>query len=187
MYQIPSPWNCPPKSYMPKFVLISLHFRENNAYCGLPQFNHTVTMVAPSPHKPRRRIKKANNGSGSEVSTAISSSDRTTTTRPSYPLAAFLWPARSSVSQWVVLPLILMAVGLFRWAAGLWGYSGKLCFTASLLQSLNVNRLPKPTYARRLRSSKTLDGNYDAVTDITVVLPRSRILGIGLPSLDGIS
>ena len=43
---------------------------------------------------------------------------------PAFPLAAFLWPARGTVSQWELLPLILMAVGLFRWAAGLWGYSG---------------------------------------------------------------
>jgi hypothetical protein len=31
------------------------------------------------------------------------------------------------LSQWEVLPLILMVVGLFRWAAGLWGYSGEAC------------------------------------------------------------
>ncbi len=43
---------------------------------------------------------------------------------PAFPLAAFLWPARGSVSQWELLPLILMAAGLFRWATGLWGYSG---------------------------------------------------------------
>lgn len=43
---------------------------------------------------------------------------------PAFPLAAFLWPVRSSTSQWEVLPVILMIVGLFRWAAGLWGYSG---------------------------------------------------------------
>ncbi|KAK0107420.1 Glucosyltransferase-like protein [Cadophora gregata f. sp. sojae] len=80
-------------------------------------------MVGPSPHKPRRKVKKTSNGS--EPSSATSSSaGRTSTSRPAYPLAAFLWPARSSVSQWEILPLILMAVGLFRWAAGLWGYSG---------------------------------------------------------------
>ncbi len=43
---------------------------------------------------------------------------------PPFPLAALLWPARGSASQWELLPLILMVVGLFRWAAGLWGYSG---------------------------------------------------------------
>ncbi|KAE8445895.1 hypothetical protein EG329_012674 [Mollisiaceae sp. DMI_Dod_QoI] len=76
---------------------------------------------SPSPHKPRRKVKKSSNGS--EVSSAPASG-RSSTSRPAYPLAAFLWPARSSVSQWEILPLILMAVGLFRWAAGLWGYSG---------------------------------------------------------------
>lgn len=91
-------------------------------------------MVGPSPHKPRRKVKKA--GGGSEVSFASEGSSRTTgrssysrTTpsghKPTYPLAAFLWPARGSTSQWEILPLILMVVGLFRWAAGLWGYSGK--------------------------------------------------------------
>lgn len=38
---------------------------------------------------------------------------------------AFLLPARGAVSQWVTLPLILMATGLFKWATGFWGYSGK--------------------------------------------------------------
>ncbi|KAI9694673.1 MAG: Glucosyltransferase-like protein [Bathelium mastoideum] len=44
--------------------------------------------------------------------------------RPAFPLVAFLWPAKGSVSQWVTLPLILMIVGLFRWTTGFWGYSG---------------------------------------------------------------
>ena len=82
-------------------------------------------MVGPSPHKPRRKVKRPDNGS--EISTVTSpSSGRSQASRPTYPLAAFFWPARSSLSQWEILPLILMAVGLFRWAAGLWGYSGML-------------------------------------------------------------
>ncbi|EOD45639.1 putative glucosyltransferase protein [Neofusicoccum parvum UCRNP2] len=44
--------------------------------------------------------------------------------KPAFPLVAFLWPAKGTVSQWVVLPLILIAVGLFRWATAFWGYSG---------------------------------------------------------------
>ncbi|TKX26949.1 dolichyl pyrophosphate Man9GlcNAc2 alpha-1,3-glucosyltransferase-like protein [Elsinoe australis] len=44
--------------------------------------------------------------------------------QPAFPLAAFLLPAKGSVSQWVSVPLLLMAVGLFRWALGFWGYSG---------------------------------------------------------------
>ncbi|TVY53048.1 putative dolichyl pyrophosphate Man9GlcNAc2 alpha-1,3-glucosyltransferase [Lachnellula cervina] len=86
-------------------------------------------MVGPSPHRPRRKAKKTTTGNGSEVSSvAPSASPRSSSSssspKPAYPLAAFLWPARSSVSQWALLPLILMAVGLFRWAAGLWAYSG---------------------------------------------------------------
>ncbi|TQS34512.1 hypothetical protein Golomagni_05101 [Golovinomyces magnicellulatus] len=41
-----------------------------------------------------------------------------------FPLASFLWPTRNSGFQRNVLILILLVVGLFRWAAGLWGYSG---------------------------------------------------------------
>lgn len=77
---------------------------------------------SPSPHKPRRKAntKKPGNG-GSEKAPRTEALVRA----PAFPLAAFLWPARTSLSQWEVLPVILMVVGLFRWAAGLWGYSGK--------------------------------------------------------------
>lgn len=82
-----------------------------------------VTMAGPSPHKPRRKAKRAGGNGPSNLPVIM---EREALVRvPSFPLAAFLWPARSSVSQWELLPLILMVVGLFRWAAGLWGYSGK--------------------------------------------------------------
>lgn len=69
-------------------------------------------MTGPaSLHKPCRKIRKDDNG----VSNAA---------RPISPLASFFWPARGAVSQWEVIPLILITGGLFRWAAGLWGYSG---------------------------------------------------------------
>ncbi|KAK3300316.1 ALG6, ALG8 glycosyltransferase family-domain-containing protein [Chaetomium fimeti] len=76
---------------------------------------------SPSPHKPRRKVKQAANSTSNihNVGTV-----ETMARAPAFPLAAFLWPARGTVSQWELLPLILMAVGLFRWAAGLWGYSG---------------------------------------------------------------
>ncbi|KAG9244718.1 glycosyltransferase family 57 protein [Calycina marina] len=82
-------------------------------------------MVGPSPHKARRKVKRTGNGSetAGEVASSAPGTARATGNRPAYPLAAFLWPARN-VSQWEILPLILMTVGLFRWAAGLWGYSG---------------------------------------------------------------
>ena len=72
---------------------------------------------SPSPHKPRRRLKKVANGETISKTEALVRS-------PAFPLSAFLWPARGSVSQWESLALILMIVGVFRWAAGLWGYSG---------------------------------------------------------------
>ncbi|PHH88443.1 hypothetical protein CDD83_7524 [Cordyceps sp. RAO-2017] len=75
-------------------------------------------MASPSPHKSRRKPKKAAD------KPAPTTRPEALVRVPSFPLAAFLWPARSSSSQWEVLPLVLMVVGLFRWAAGLWGYSG---------------------------------------------------------------
>ncbi|KAK4659381.1 Glucosyltransferase-like protein [Podospora pseudocomata] len=74
----------------------------------------------PSPHKPRRKAKGAGGPSNLGHSISVESSGRA----PSFPLAAFFWPARGSASQWEILPIILMVVGLFRWAASLWGYSG---------------------------------------------------------------
>lgn len=75
--------------------------------------------TAKGQHKPRRKLKN-----GDDNGTQLTKSE-TLYRAPSFPLAAFLWPARGSVSPWEGLPLILMVVGLFRWAAGLWGYSGE--------------------------------------------------------------
>lgn len=82
-----------------------------------------MAMPSPSPHKARRRTKQ-NKGDNYDKPLRVVRAE-TLVRAPSFPLAAFLWPARSSSSQWEVLPAILMVVGLFRWAAGLWGYSGK--------------------------------------------------------------
>ncbi|PHH62387.1 hypothetical protein CDD81_7183 [Ophiocordyceps australis] len=79
-----------------------------------------MASASPSPHKARRKPKRPTTGTVKPAATPPDSLVRT----PSFPLAAFLWPARTSSSQWEVLPLILMVVGLFKWAAGLWGYSG---------------------------------------------------------------
>ncbi|KAI0483046.1 glycosyltransferase family 57 protein [Xylariaceae sp. FL0804] len=76
-----------------------------------------MAAASPAAHKPRRKTKKTAHFDASVKSEAL-------VRAPSFPLAALLWPARSSLSQWEVLPLVLMAAGLFRWAAGLWGYSG---------------------------------------------------------------
>ncbi|EKJ73580.1 hypothetical protein FPSE_06198 [Fusarium pseudograminearum CS3096] len=79
---------------------------------------------SPSPHKARRKTpKKPGNDSGIDVKERTPRAEALVRA-PAFPLAAFLWPARTSLSQWEVLPVILMVVGLFRWAASLWGYSG---------------------------------------------------------------
>ncbi|KAK3942718.1 glycosyltransferase [Diplogelasinospora grovesii] len=79
---------------------------------------------SPSPHKPRRKAKKTTTtttiGNGFSNLSTVEAAARA----PSFPLEAFFWPARGFRSEWELLPLILMAAGLFRWAAGLWGYSG---------------------------------------------------------------
>lgn len=76
-----------------------------------------------SSHKPRKRAKIQNDTkSSASISQRIMVSPQDE--KPSFPLAAFLWPARGGVSQWAVLPLILMFTGLFKWATGLWDYSG---------------------------------------------------------------
>ncbi|TGJ88535.1 hypothetical protein E0Z10_g239 [Xylaria hypoxylon] len=75
------------------------------------------TSAMSSPHKSRRKTKKTAHFDVNVKPEALVRS-------PTFPLEAILWPARSSLSQWEILPLVLMAAGLFRWAAGLWGYSG---------------------------------------------------------------
>jgi hypothetical protein len=72
-----------------------------------------------SPHKPRRKTKKT-----AHFDVDVKPEAEALVRSPTFPLEALLWPARYALSQWEILPLILMAVGLFRWAAGLWGYSG---------------------------------------------------------------
>ncbi|EEP76569.1 predicted protein [Uncinocarpus reesii 1704] len=78
---------------------------------------------APPSHRPR---KKRPFLAGTSLSTNVDLIVGANTAEPSpaFPLVAFLWPARTGVSQWLVLPIILMVAGLFRWTVGLWGYSG---------------------------------------------------------------
>lgn len=86
----------------------------------------SVTMAgsASSTPRPRRKaVKKPTANVIFPVDQHLSKADALVRS-PTFPLAAFLWPARGSASQWEILPLILMVVGLFRWAAGFWGYSG---------------------------------------------------------------
>lgn len=77
----------------------------------------------PSSYRPRKKRKFPLSSTGSNNALIVDDGNGKHT--PAFPLASFLWAARAGVSQWLILPLILMAVGLFRWAVSLWGYSGK--------------------------------------------------------------
>lgn len=74
-----------------------------------------------TPYKSRKKKKTPSATSSNEVAVTDS---KASTQSPAFPLVAFFWPARKNTSQWVILPLILMIVGLYRWCAGMWGYSG---------------------------------------------------------------
>ncbi|KAJ5372757.1 hypothetical protein N7517_004763 [Penicillium concentricum] len=75
----------------------------------------------PSSHRPRKKRKVATSpGSNNNLILDLGDGKQS----PAFPLVSFLWAARAGVSQWLILPLVLMAVGLFRWAVSLWGYSG---------------------------------------------------------------
>ncbi|RAH83808.1 glucosyltransferase [Aspergillus japonicus CBS 114.51] len=78
-------------------------------------------MAPPSSYRPRKKRKFPSSYTGSNNSLIAESGGKSS---PAFPLVSFLWSARAGVSQWLVLPLVLMAVGLFRWAVSLWGYSG---------------------------------------------------------------
>jgi hypothetical protein len=139
----------------------------------------------PSSHRPRKKRKFPINP-GSNNNLILDNGDGKQ--EPTFPLVSFLWAARAGVSQWLILPLILMAVGLFRWAVSLWGYSGS--HIASSVMRLNhgshLPRIPGAPDARRLRGSKALDGNYSAPTYGQVVSLRLAVLGPRLPPIDRI-
>lgn len=83
--------------------------------------------MASSTHKPRRKNKRgdtpiSDHGGSSTTTTTVSKPNSHTRT-PAFPLQAFFWPTKTT-SQWAVLPVVLLIVGLFRWGAGLYGYSG---------------------------------------------------------------
>ncbi|KAB8258346.1 ALG6, ALG8 glycosyltransferase family-domain-containing protein [Aspergillus pseudonomiae] len=79
-------------------------------------------MAPPSSYRPRKKRKFPLSSTGSNNALIVDDGNGKHT--PAFPLVSFLWAARAGVSQWLILPLILMAVGLFRWAVSLWGYSG---------------------------------------------------------------
>ena len=93
-----------------------------------------IDWVMSTSHKPRVRAKNHK-----DKAPSWSDTDRRedapghapNATRPAFPLASFLWPSRGTTSQWVILPLMLMIIGLFRWATALWPYSGEFSARSS--------------------------------------------------------
>ncbi|KAM5443034.1 Glucosyltransferase-like protein [Microsporum ferrugineum] len=77
--------------------------------------------TSPSTHRPRKK-RRALSGAGLNTDLVISRDHDVYA--PAFPLVSFFWPARSGVSQWLILPVVLMIVGLFRWGTSLWGHSG---------------------------------------------------------------
>ncbi|KAK4560618.1 Glucosyltransferase-like protein [Recurvomyces mirabilis] len=75
----------------------------------------------PSSHRPRKkRIGEPITSNGTVTTDPSTKQDK-----PAFPLAAFFWPAKGTgLSQWILLPIILMVVFLFRWATAMWPYSG---------------------------------------------------------------
>jgi alpha-1,3-glucosyltransferase len=86
-------------------------------------YHRSSTMSSPNSHRPRKKRKQLIRSDTITDIVKIDSENNEFVT-PEFPLVAFLWPARGTTSQWILLPLILMVVGLFRWSVGLWGHSG---------------------------------------------------------------
>ncbi|KAH9845717.1 glycosyltransferase family 57 protein [Teratosphaeria destructans] len=77
--------------------------------------------LTPSSHRPRKKRKADFPTSNGTIAT--SPFDRRE--QPAFPLVAYFWPAKGiNLSQWILLPVILMMVFLFRWTTSLWPYSG---------------------------------------------------------------
>ncbi len=86
-----------------------------------------------------------------------------------FPLASFLWPAKgSSDSQWLVVPLILMVVTVFRWSTSLWPYSGYRA---------------EPMHGD-FEAPATLAGADCAPVASAMVLLRPAVVGAGLSAFD---
>ena len=104
-------------------------------------------------HKPRRKSKKTSDtASNNSDQNALVLNHETHSQEPAFVLVALFWPARKGTSQWVILPLILMVVGLFRWVVGFWGYSGTnntfITHCIHLRAGADIDRLPDTSNAR---------------------------------------
>lgn len=77
---------------------------------------------ASTPHKPRKKKRQlVRSNTLTDIAKVEPGSD---SINPEFNLVSFLLPARGK-SQWISIPLILIFIGLFRWATGIWGYSGR--------------------------------------------------------------
>lgn len=97
-----------------------------------------IVMAPPTPssHRPRKKRKIATSPSSNNNLILDLGEGKQS---PAFPLVSFLWAARAGVSQWLILPLVLMAVGLFRWAVSLWGYSGmRHCLSLEVVTTTNT-------------------------------------------------
>ncbi|KXT04706.1 hypothetical protein AC578_2076 [Pseudocercospora eumusae] len=79
-------------------------------------------MAPAASHRPRKK-RKADILLSSSNGTVIQD-PATKRERPSFPLVAFFWPAKGTLSSWITVPCILMVIGLFRWCTAIWPYSG---------------------------------------------------------------
>ena len=104
-------WSCIESSLSARSVLLSFDFK-------------SIMSARGASHKPRKKRKDLGLVRSATVTDIVNIDSENNSIVPEFPLVAFLWPARGTTSQWILLPLILMIVGLFRWSVGLWGYSG---------------------------------------------------------------
>ncbi|KAF7191266.1 putative dolichyl pyrophosphate Man9GlcNAc2 alpha-1,3-glucosyltransferase [Pseudocercospora fuligena] len=79
--------------------------------------------MAPSAsHRPRKKRKAdilTSSSNGTVIQDPVTKHEG-----PSFPLVAFFWPAKGTLSSWITVPCILMVIGLFRWCTAIWPYSG---------------------------------------------------------------
>ena len=112
---------------------------------------YSLQMSSPAASHRARKKKKFDSPLTRTPTTAnvVTFDGPSNTVKPEFPLVAFLWPARGTTSQWILIPLVLIAVGLFRWTVGLWGYSGQSFLMSPVKNKPDqITRLGKTAYAR---------------------------------------
>lgn len=94
---------------------------------------------------------------------------RSNSKRPAFPLAAYLWPAKGTVSLKYGIVMVLLATSLFKWATGLWTYSGMAALPFGIGFVLTNFRVSVSTNVWRLRGTETLDGSHHSFTHLQMV------------------